>query len=88
VYLYSFFNLDARWRVSGHALASLPPRKTRYALYRRLGWSQGDLEGCGKSRPHGVSNPGPPSPWRVLPGFVVYIVSYLQVFRLEIFLPA
>jgi len=29
-----------------HAPAALPPGKTRYTLYRRLG-----LDGCGKSRP-------------------------------------
>jgi len=50
VYLYSFFNLGARWRLCGqrHAPANLPPGKTRYRL-----WAPGaDLDGCGKYRPH------------------------------------
>jgi len=40
---------------------SLPPRKTRYPLYRRLGTRTG-LDRCGKSRPHRDSIPGPSSP--------------------------
>ena len=32
-----------------HASAALPPRKTRYPLYRRLGGHQDGLDGCGKS---------------------------------------
>jgi hypothetical protein len=38
-----------------HAPAALPPRKTRYPLYR-VGTR------CGESRPHQDSNPGPSSP--------------------------
>jgi hypothetical protein len=43
IYLYSSFNLDARWGWVGgqqHAPAALPPAKTRYPLYRRLGGPQ------------------------------------------------
>ena len=39
------------------APAALPPGKTRYPLYRRV-----RLGGCGKSRPHRDSVPGPSSP--------------------------
>jgi len=48
-----------------HAPAALPPGKTRYPLYRRLGGSQGQSDRCGKSRPHWDSIPGPSSPQRV-----------------------
>ena len=42
VWLYSFFNLDARWGGwSHHAPAALSPGKTRYPLNRRLGGPQG-----------------------------------------------
>ena len=34
-----------------HAPAPLPPGKTRYPLYRRLGGPHGRFGGCGKSRP-------------------------------------
>ena len=34
-----------------HAPAALPPGKTRYPLYRRLGGPQGRSGRCGKSRP-------------------------------------
>ena len=34
-----------------HAPAALPPRKTRYPLYRRLSRTRAGLDGCGKSRP-------------------------------------
>jgi hypothetical protein len=34
-----------------HAPAALPPRKTRYPFYRRLGGPQGRYGWCGKSRP-------------------------------------
>jgi hypothetical protein len=44
-----------------HALAALPPGKTRYPLYRRLGGSQGFLDGCGKSRPSGIRFPDRPA---------------------------
>ena len=43
VQLNSSFNLGARWGVGGqhHAPAALPPEKTRYPLYKRLGGPQG-----------------------------------------------
>ena len=34
-----------------HAQATLPPGKTRYLLYRRLGGRSAGQDGCGKSRP-------------------------------------
>ena len=34
-----------------HVSATLPPRKTRYPLYRRLGGTQDGRDVCGKSRP-------------------------------------
>jgi len=34
-----------------HAPAALPPGKTRYPLYTKLGGSRVGLYGCGKSRP-------------------------------------
>jgi len=34
-----------------HAPTALPPGKTRYPLYRRLGGPEDRLDGCGKSRP-------------------------------------
>ena len=33
-----------------HPLAALPPGKTQYLLYRRLGWPRAGLDGCEKSR--------------------------------------
>ena len=44
-----------------HAPAALPPRRTRYPLYRRLGGAQGFLDGCGKSRPSGIRSPDRPA---------------------------
>ena len=41
---------------------SLPPGKTRYPFYRRLGGSRAGMDRCGKSRPHRDSIPGPSSP--------------------------
>jgi len=41
---------------------SLPLRKTRYPLYRRLGGPRAGLYRCGKSRPHRDSILGPSSP--------------------------
>ena len=52
-------------RVEGSASRlgrSLPPGKTRYSLYRRLGGPRAGLDRCGKSRPHRDSIPGPSSP--------------------------
>jgi len=45
-----------------HAPAALPPGKTRYPLYRRLGVPQGRSGRVRKSRPHRDSIPGPSSP--------------------------
>jgi hypothetical protein len=46
-----------------HALAALPPGKTRYALYRRLGGPQGRSRRVRKfSPPHRDSIHGPSSP--------------------------
>jgi hypothetical protein len=44
-----------------HAPAALPPGKPRYPLYRRQGGPRAGLDGCGKSRPHRISIPGPSS---------------------------
>ena len=41
-----------------HAPAALPPRKTRYPLYRGLGVLRAGMEGCRKSRRHPDSIPG------------------------------
>jgi len=45
-----------------HAPAALPPEKTLYPLYRRLGGPQGRSEQGRKIRPHRVSIPGQSSP--------------------------
>jgi len=42
-----------------HALAALPPGKTRYPLYRRLGEPRAGVDGCGKSRPPPGFDPRP-----------------------------
>ena len=39
-----------------------PGKETRYPLYSRLGGPRACLDGCGKSRPHRDSIPGPSSP--------------------------
>jgi len=39
-----------------------PGKEKRRQLYGRLDGSQGGLDGCGKSRPHWDSIPGPYSP--------------------------
>jgi hypothetical protein len=44
-----------------HAPAALPPGKTQYPLYSRLGGPQGRSGRCGISRPHRDSIPGPSS---------------------------
>jgi len=42
VYIYTFFNFGAGvLYVQSHAPAALPPGKTRYPLWRRLGGPQG-----------------------------------------------
>jgi hypothetical protein len=55
-------------RVGGqrHALAALPPGKTRYLLHMRVGKPRAGLDRCGKSRPHWDSIPGPSSPSRLV----------------------
>ena len=40
-----------------HAPATLPPGKTQYALYMRLGGPRASLDGCGKPRLHRDSIP-------------------------------
>ena len=40
-----------------HALALLPPGKTQYLLYSRLGGIQARLDGCGKFVPTGIRSP-------------------------------
>jgi hypothetical protein len=45
-----------------HAPAALPPGKTRYPLYRRLGGSQGRSGQVRKISHHRDSIPGPSSP--------------------------
>ena len=45
-----------------HAPAALPPGKTRYPLYRRLGGPRAGLDRCGKSRhPTGIRFPDRPA---------------------------
>jgi hypothetical protein len=44
-----------------HALASLPPGKTRYHCIGGWVGPRAGLDGCGKSRPHRDSIPGPSS---------------------------
>jgi hypothetical protein len=43
--------------ITSDTSVSLPPRKSRYLLYRRLGGPQGWSGGRGKSRPHRDSIP-------------------------------
>ena len=45
--------------VQPHALAALPPGKTRCSLYKRLVSTRAYFDGCGKSRFHRDSIPGP-----------------------------
>ena len=47
-----------------YAPDAVPLRKTRYLLYKRLGrvGHRAGLDGCGKSRPHRDSIPGPSNP--------------------------
>jgi hypothetical protein len=67
VYLYSFFNFGAGWRVGvqRHAPAALPPGK-RPDIQCRRGWvdPRAGLGGCGKSRSHRDLMPGPDRPAR------------------------
>jgi len=48
--------------VQRHAPAALPPGKTQYPLYRRLGGPQGQSERVRKISPHWNSIPGPSNP--------------------------
>jgi hypothetical protein len=49
-----------------HAPAALPRGKSRYPLFKRLGWLQGRSGRVRKiSSPHRDSISGPSSPWRV-----------------------
>ena len=64
-YMYSF-TLSLTWaldEVGGqrHDLAALPPGKTRYPLYRRLGEPQNRSGRVGKIQPHRDSIPRPSS---------------------------
>jgi hypothetical protein len=43
----------------------MPWRKTRYPFYTRPGGPRDGLDGCGKSRLHRDSIPGPSGPWPV-----------------------
>ena len=59
VYLYSFFNLGARW---GWAVNALPSGKTRYPLHWRLGVPQGRFGRARKiSPPTGIRSPDRPA---------------------------
>jgi len=67
--MYSF-TLYLTWALDGvggqcHAPAALPPGKTRYPFYRRLGGPQGRSEQVRKSHPNRYSIPGPSIPLRV-----------------------
>ena len=46
------------WCCQHHAPAILPPKKTRYPLYRRMGGPRGHSGRQGKSRPYRQSIPG------------------------------
>jgi len=63
---------------------TLPPGKTRYPLYRRLGGSQGPVWTSRKSRPHRLSIPDRPPPRSVailteLPGLQINKYIYLFI---------
>ena len=63
VHLYPFMTTALEW-VEGsasHPGRSLPPGKTRYLLYRRLGGPQGQSGQVRKIRPNRYSIPGPSS---------------------------
>jgi len=67
VWLYSFFNLGARWWVVSGTPRPLYPRE-RPGTHCRGGWVglRAGLDGCGKCvPPHWDSIPGPTSPQRV-----------------------
>ena len=65
VYLYSFFNLDARcggWSTPHSGGFTAPRKVTECRLHRRLGGPRAGLDGCGKCRLHRDSIPGSPIP--------------------------
>jgi hypothetical protein len=71
VWLDSFFNLDARWDGGQHPTsAALPPEKRPVTHYIG-GWvgPRAGLDGCGKSRLHQDSIPGPYC-------YSLYLLSY------------
>jgi hypothetical protein len=46
-----------------HVPTALPPGKDPVTIVQEVGWaSRAGLDGCGKSRPHRDSIPGPSSP--------------------------
>jgi hypothetical protein len=58
--------LSLTWVLDGvggqrHGPAALPPGKTRYPIYRRLGGPQAGMDWCGKSRPTGIRSPDRPA---------------------------
>jgi hypothetical protein len=62
--LYCFFNIGAKW---GGWSTSHPgrvtPGKDPVPTVQEAGWAtKSGLDGCGKSRPHRYSIPGPSSP--------------------------
>ena len=64
VYLYSFFNLGARWgwMVNAMPLPLYPSGKTRYSMYRRLGTPLGRSGRVRKiSPPTGIRSPDCPA---------------------------
>jgi hypothetical protein len=62
--LFSFLNLGTRrsWMVNAAPKQLYPPVITQYPSYRRLGGPQHNLDGCGITRLHRNSIPGPSSP--------------------------
>jgi hypothetical protein len=48
-----------------HAPDALTPGLNRYPLYRRLCGPRAGQDGCGRTRPHRDSIPGPSSQWQV-----------------------
>jgi len=54
-----------------HVPAALPPGKTRYRLYRKLGAPRTVLDGCEKSPPIGFRSPDRPARSESL-----YLLSY------------
>ena len=59
--LFQTSALDAGEGSASRPGSTLPPRKTRYPLYRRLGGLRAGLDRCGKSRPTGIRSPDRPA---------------------------